>query len=76
MPRRVRPNSAACLTQLMVSPPALARPITLARLACACTRKEEKSVVPGKGVRTLPSTRPPLARTKFVVSRSNAWPKA
>ena len=47
-----------------------------AREACACTRKEEKSVVPGKGVRTAPSTRPPAARMNAVVSRSSAWPKA
>ena len=76
MPRRPRPNSAACFTQLMVSVPAFARPITLAPLARACTRKEEKSEVPGKGVRTPPSTRPPAARTKPPVSRSSAWPKA
>ena len=37
------PNSAACLMELVVSPPALARPITLAPEACACSRKEEKS---------------------------------
>jgi hypothetical protein len=29
--------------------PALARPMTFARLAWACSRKEEKSVVAGKG---------------------------
>ena len=56
--------------------PALANPMTLARLACACTRKEEKSEVPGKGVRTEPRTRPPALRTKAEVSRSSAWPKA
>ena len=75
-PRRAKPNSAACLTQLIVSPPALARPTTLARDACACTRKDEKSEVAGKGVRTCPATLPPAARTKFAVSRSSAWPKA
>ena len=35
------PNSAACLTALMVSLPALARPITLAPEDCACSRKDE-----------------------------------
>ena len=45
----VRPNSFACLIEFTVSAPALARPSTLAPLACACTRKEEKSVVPGNG---------------------------
>src|SRR5882757_4828518 len=39
------PNSAACLIELMVSPPALARPITLAFEVCACSRNEEKSLV-------------------------------
>src|SRR3954466_14595522 len=39
------PNSDACLIELMVSPPALARPITLALEACACSRKDEKSLV-------------------------------
>ena len=76
MPRRVMPNSAACFTQLMVSEPALARPMTFGRAAWACTRKEEKSVVAGKGVRTAPSTLPPEALTKLLVSRSSAWPKA
>ena len=76
MPRRVMPNSAACLMQLVVSVPALARPITFARLACACRMNDEKSVVPGKGVRTWPTTRPPAARTKAEVSRSSACPKA
>ena len=43
------PNSAACLMQFTVSLPPLARPITFAPLAFACTRKAEKSVVPGNG---------------------------
>ena len=38
------PNSAACLIELMVSPPALARPMICAFEACACSRNEEKSV--------------------------------
>ena len=45
----VRPNSAACLIELTVSAPALARPSTFAPLDCAEIRKEEKSVVPGNG---------------------------
>src|SRR5215470_15654524 len=39
------PNSAACLIELMVSPPALASPITLAFELCACSRKDEKSLL-------------------------------
>ena len=46
---RVRPNSAACLMLFTVSAPAFARPSTLAPELCADTRKDEKSVVPGKG---------------------------
>src|SRR5262252_11080926 len=61
-PPLTMPNSAACLIELMVSPPALARPITLAFDACACNRNEEKSLVL-IGWRTLPSTLPPLAST-------------
>src|SRR5436190_15787751 len=44
-PPLVMPNSAPCLMELIVSPPALARPITLAFDACACSRNEEKSLV-------------------------------
>src|SRR5262245_47204615 len=46
-PPETMPNSAACLTELMVSPPALASPMTLALEAWACSRNEEKSV-PGE----------------------------
>ncbi len=46
---RDRPNSAACLMQFTVSAPALASPSTLAPLACAESRKEEKSLVAGNG---------------------------
>ena len=45
----VRPNSLACLMLLTVSAPALAKPTTFAPLACACSRKLEKSLVPGNG---------------------------
>src|SRR5207253_10554988 len=48
----VTPNSAACLIELMVSLPALARPMILALEACACSRNDEKSV-PGNGWRTI-----------------------
>src|ERR1700732_56128 len=61
-PPLVIPNSAPCLIELMVSPPALARPMILAFDDCACRRKEEKSFV-FSGWRTLPSTFPPLAST-------------
>ena len=69
------PNSPACLIELIVSPPALARPMTLALEACACSRKDEKSV-PGKGVRTAPTTLPPFLVTIAEVSRYSEWPKA
>ena len=74
-PPLVMPNSDACLMELMVSPPALASATILALEACACSRKELKSV-PGNGVRTLPSTLPPFFSTTASVSRSSAWPKA
>src|SRR3546814_4189691 len=61
-PAATMPNSAACLMALMVSPPALARPITLAPEACACSRNEEKSLVLS-GCRTAPSTLPTAAST-------------
>ena len=70
------PNSFACLIEFTVSPPALARPSTLAPLDCACTRKEEKSEVPGNGYGAEPSTLPPAAFTNFVVSACNCLPNA
>src|SRR4029453_7376469 len=69
------PNSAACLIALVVSPPALASPMTLAFDACACNRKEEKSEVL-IGCLTPPSTLPPFAVTTAAVSRSSACPNA
>src|SRR5215216_2419035 len=39
------PNSAPALIELIVSPPALARPMILAFEVCACSRKDEKSLV-------------------------------
>ena len=74
-PLLVMPNSAACLIELIVSPPALARPMILAFDACACSRNDEKSCV-FSGCRTLPRTLPPPAFTTASVSRSSAWPKA
>src|ERR1700758_687509 len=44
-PPLTMPNSAACLIELIVSPPALASPMTLAFEDCACNRKDEKSLV-------------------------------
>src|SRR3712207_3256818 len=76
MPRLALPNSAACLMQLMVSEPALARPMTFGPAAAACTRKAEKTVVPGRGVRTWPSALTPGPRTTGAVSRSGAGSKA
>ncbi len=69
------PNSAACLTELMKSPPAFASPTTLAPEPCACSRNEEKSELLS-GTFTDPSTLPPACSTKRVVSRSSAWPNA
>ena len=74
-PPLTMPNSDACLIELMVSLPALASPMILARDACACSRNDEKSV-PGKGWRTWPSTLPPFFTTTAAVSRSSASPKA
>ena len=42
-PPLTMPNSAACLIELVVSRPALARPMIFAFELCACSRKEEKS---------------------------------
>src|SRR6187455_3679685 len=53
-PPLTMPNSAACLIELMVSPPALARPTILALDDCACSRNDEKSCVLS-GWRTLPT---------------------
>ena len=75
-PPATSPNSPACLIELMVSPPALAKPTTLAPEPCACSRKDEKSVVPGKG---MPHGADHLAAGRLDggrVSRSSAWPKA
>ena len=41
--RILMPNSLACLIELIVSAPALASPSTLAPLACAWIRRDEKS---------------------------------
>ena len=71
----VTPNSLAALIELIVSPPALARPRICALLFCACSMKLEKSLA-FSGVLTAPSTLPPLACTTLVVSASSAWPNA
>src|SRR3954451_3215345 len=75
LPTLVMPNSDACLTALMVSPPALASPITLAPDPWACRRNEEKSEA-GNGVLTEPRILPPFFVTTTLVSRYNACPKA
>ena len=71
----VTPNSRAALMELMVSPPALARPRIWALEFCACSMKLEKSLA-FSGVLTEPSTLPPRASMILVVSASSAWPKA
>jgi hypothetical protein len=38
------PNSLAALIELIVSPPAFARPRICALLDCACSRNDEKSL--------------------------------
>src|SRR6478672_5799214 len=74
-PPLTMPNSDACLIELMVSPPALARPMTLAFDDCACSRNDEKSAVL-IGARTAPTTLPPFLVTTALVSRSSACPNA
>jgi len=74
-PPRTMPNSAACLMELVVSSPPLARPTIFAWELYACSRKEAKSAVPN-GWRTLPATLPPAASTKRLASRCIAWPNA
>src|SRR5258708_29000802 len=56
-PPLTMPNSAACLIELIVSPPALARPITLAFDDSAGRRDGAKATVVS-GRRDLPSTLP------------------
>ena len=41
-----KPNSPACLIELVMSLPPLASPAILARELCACSRKGAKSAVP------------------------------
>src|SRR4051812_8398690 len=71
----VMPNSLAALTELIVSPPALARPRMSALLDCACSRNDEKSLA-DSGCRTEPTTLPPAALTTVVVSFCSWVPKA
>src|SRR3569833_2446637 len=52
------PNSAACLLELIVSPPALASPITFAVDDCSCSKNDEKSAV-FSGGRAGPTAGPP-----------------
>ena len=76
-PPVVMPNSCACLIELVVSPPALARPTTLAFDDCACNKNDEKSGVFSAHVGCSRATLPPLASTTAVVSAlQRAWPKA
>ncbi len=71
----VTPNSLAALMVLMVSPPALAMPRICALLACACSRKDEKSLA-DSGCLTVPTTVPPAALTTVDTSACSAAPKA
>src|SRR3954465_15295205 len=61
------PNSAACLTQFTASLPEFARQTIFAPLAFACSRKLEKSVVPGNGCAADPTTVPPLCFITCVI---------
>src|SRR3954451_2989274 len=61
------PNSAACLIELVVSWPALARPTIFAFELCACSTKEEKSDEIS-GTRTAKTTVPPAWQTISLVS--------
>jgi hypothetical protein len=72
-PLGTMPNSAACLIELIVSPPALARPMILAFDIWAWRRSDEKSGVLS-GCLASPSTLPPLCSTTLVMSRSSAAP--
>src|SRR5204862_3240617 len=71
----VMPNSFAALIELIVSPPALARPRICALLCCACSRHDEKSLALS-GARTEPRTVPPAALTTVVASFCSCVPKA
>src|SRR5215472_6809871 len=44
-PPLTMPNSAPCLIELIVSPPALASPMTFAFDDCACSKNDERSLV-------------------------------
>ena len=69
------PNCFAVLMALMRSPPAVARPITFAPEACACSRNEDMSDALS-GWRTDPITLPPAAFTTSAVDFSRPWPNA
>ena len=69
------PNSAACLIALMVSPPALASPMTLAFDACACSRNDEKSRA-GERMADLAQHLAAVLLDHSRVSRSSASPNA
>src|SRR6187455_3464331 len=71
----VMPNSLAALIELIVSPPALARPRIWALLPCACSRNDEKSLA-DNGWRTEPTIVPPAALTTAEESFCNCVPKA
>ncbi len=60
--------------QFSVSLPELHKPSTFAPDACACTSRDEKSVVFGNGYARLPSTLPPASVTNAAVSRCSCWP--
>src|SRR5260370_16287333 len=60
-PSFCRPNSAACLIAVWVSPPALASATTLAPEAWACNRNEEKSL----GVERVPHAAEDLAAARL-----------
>jgi hypothetical protein len=68
---RTIPNSADCFIALMVSVPALARSLTLAFEACACSNAELKSLVLS-GTFPEPRILPPPATANALVSRSSA----
>ena len=70
-PPLTMPNSAACLIEFAVSRPALARPMIFAFELWACSRNDEKSDELS-GIRTEPTTLPPLAVTISLVSFSSA----
>src|SRR5436305_23064 len=73
----VMPNSLAALIELMVSPPAFARPRICALLDCACSRNDEKSLADSgcfTEPTTVPLTAPPRSAMAILMTSAPAGP--